>query len=108
VFTVRGDKPFNSFDNAKERLDKCSGIIGWRLHDLRRTAATEMARLGIAQHVVEKLLNHRSGSIRGVAAVYNRHSYLDERRYALEAWARRLETIVDRSASNVVELIHRP
>ena len=59
----------------------------WRLHDLRRTAASGMARLGVPVHVIEAVLNHRSGQISGVAAVYNRHSYLPEKRRALEAWA---------------------
>jgi hypothetical protein len=67
----------------------------WRLHDIRRSVTTFMAEMGIAPHVVDKLLNHVSGSIRGVAAVYNRHGYTDERRRALDAWARRLTAIVD-------------
>jgi hypothetical protein len=69
--------------------------------------ATELAKLGVAQHVVEKILNHQGGVIRGVAAIYNRHSYLDERRQALEAWARRLDSIVNGATPNVVELARR-
>jgi integrase len=61
-------------------------IPDWTLHDLRRTAATGMARLNFPPHVVDKLLNHVSGTIRGVAAIYNRFEYLDERRTALESW----------------------
>jgi integrase len=79
-------------------------IDDWILHDLRRTAATGMARLNIAPHVVDKILNHVSGTIRGVAAVYNRHAYLDERRAALEAWSRHVESLVRPSLSNVVKL----
>ena len=60
-------------------------VPDWRLHDLRRTAATGMARLNIAPHVVDKVLNHSGGTIRGVAAVYNRFAYLDERRAALDS-----------------------
>jgi len=56
------------------------------LHDLRRTAASGMARIGIAPHIVDKILNHTSGTISGVAAVYNRFEYLNERRAALESW----------------------
>ena len=59
------------------------------LHDLRRTAATGMARLNFPPHVVDKILNHVSGTIRGVAAVYNRFEYLEERRAALEAWGKK-------------------
>jgi hypothetical protein len=64
-----------------------------------------MAGLGIAPHVVEAVLNHRSGTIKGVAAVYNRYSYSGEKRAALEAWARALDAIVTgKPAGNVVEL----
>ena len=81
-------------------------IEPWTLHDLRRTAATGMARLNIPPHVVDKVLNHVSGTIRGVAAVYNRFEYLDERRAALEAWGRYVENLVRPAAANVVA-IHR-
>jgi integrase len=63
-------------------------IPHWTLHDLRRSAVTKMAEdLKIAPHIVDKILNHASGTIRGVAAIYNRAQYLDERRAALEAWS---------------------
>jgi len=55
----------------------------WVIHDLRRTATTGMARLGIAPHVADRVLNHTAGTIRGVAAIYNRFEYLDERKAAL-------------------------
>jgi len=61
-------------------------IAPWVLHDLRRTATTGMARLGIAPHVADRVLNHQAGTIRGVAAVYNRFEYLAERQAALDAW----------------------
>jgi hypothetical protein len=81
-------------------------IPDWRLHDLRRTFSTGMAELGIAPHVVEKILNHQTGAISGVAAVYNRFQYIEERRRALDAWGARLLAIVDDSApaGNVVGL----
>jgi len=64
--------------------------------------------MGIAPHVVEAALNHKSGTIKGVAAVYNRYSYATEKRQALDAWARRLEAIIRGApASNVVELAAR-
>jgi integrase len=80
-------------------------IPDWRLHDLRRTAATGMARLKFPPHVVDKILNHTSGTIRGVAAVYNQFAYLDERRDALEAWGRYVGSLMapERSA-NVIAL----
>ena len=64
------------------------------MHDLRRTATTGMAGLNIAPHVVDKILNHSAGTIRGVAAVYNRHAYLEERKGALEAWGRHVMNLV--------------
>jgi len=62
-------------------------LLAWRLHDLRRTAASGMARLGIAVHVVEKLLNHVSGTFGGIVGIYQRHNFADEKRIAVQAWA---------------------
>lgn len=104
IFTTTGETPVSGWSRAKQILDRQMLAIAqnealergqneevsiphWTLHDLRRTAASGMAKLGIAVHVVERLLNHRSGSIRGVAAIYNRHDYKAERRAAVEAWA---------------------
>jgi len=63
-----------------------------------------MAKMGIAPHVVDRILNHTAGTIRGVAAVYNRHAYLDERRVALEAWARRVDALVNGTPANLVQM----
>jgi integrase len=88
VFTTTGTSPISGFGRAKDRLDFVMDVgAEWRLHDLRRTAASGMARLGVAPHVIEKVLNHVSGQISGVAAVYNRHGYNDEKRRALQTWA---------------------
>ena len=87
VFSVFGTKPFQEFSRAKRQLDQLSAVIGWRLHDLRRTCVSGMARLGIAPHVADKILNHQAGTISGVAAVYQRHEFLAERRAALDLWA---------------------
>jgi integrase len=81
---------------------KGDAISNWTLHDLRRTAATGMARLNFPPHVVDKVLNDASGTIRGVAAVYNRFAYLEERRAALEAWGRYVENLVKPMSANVV------
>jgi integrase len=86
VFSLLGTKPFQEFSRAKRVLDQLSGVTGWRLHDLRRTCVSGMARLGVAPHVADKILNHQSGTISGVAAVYQRHEFLAERREALERW----------------------
>ena len=86
VFALHGGKPFQEFSFAKRKLDAVSGVTGWRLHDLRRTCVSGMARLGVAPHVADKILNHQSGTISGVAAVYQRHEFLRERKDALERW----------------------
>jgi integrase len=76
----------------------------WSLHDLRRTCASGMARLGVPIHVIEAVLNHRSGVIRGVARIYNRYSYEVEKRQALETWGRYVMNLIsEKPASNVVE-----
>ena len=64
------------------------------MHDLRRTFATNLAALGTPIHVTEKLLNHVSGSVSGVAAIYNRHAYMDEMRVAIVNWEKRVAEIV--------------
>jgi integrase len=107
VFSATGRTPVSGYSRAKERLDarmladliKQSGnpeaaIAPWILHDLRRTATTGMAKLGIAPHVVDKILNHSAGTIRGVAAVYNRFSYLPEREAALGKWGAQIATLM--------------
>ena len=86
VFSLLGTKPFQEFNKAKSLLDQLSGVREWRLHDLRRTSVSGMARLGVAPHVADKILNHQSGTISGVAAVYQRHEFLAERRAALDLW----------------------
>jgi integrase len=87
-------KPFQNFSKAKRLLDQLSGVTGWRLHDLRRTCVSGMARLGVAPHVADKILNHQAGTISGVAAVYQRHEFLTERREALERWGAHVAAIV--------------
>ena len=95
VFSVSGTKPFQSFSAAKRDLDKLSRVSNWRLHDLRRTCVSGMARLGVAPHVADKVLNHQSGTISGVAAVYQRHEFLAERKDALERWGDHVVSLVE-------------
>jgi integrase len=107
IFTTTGRTPVSGWSRAKEQLDKAIGvpIPAWVLHDLRRTAASGMAGIGIAPHVVEAALNHKSGAIKGIAAVYNRYNYAAEKRAALDAWARRLDAIITCTAlTNVVSI----
>jgi integrase len=98
VFSLLGTKPFPGFSRAKRRLDQLSGVTGWRLHDLRRTCVSGMARLGIAPHVADKILNHQAGTISGVAAVYQRHEFLAERQEALKRWGTHVARIVKEAA----------
>jgi len=82
-----GERGFNVFGRAKQELDQRLRIAPWHLHDLRRTAATGMAELGIQPWYVEAVLNHQSGHKQGVAGTYNRAKYADEMRSALQRWA---------------------
>jgi integrase len=94
VFSLLGTKRFQHFTYAKRRLDQLSGVTGWHLHDLRRTCVSGMARLGVAPHVADKILNHQAGTISGVAAVYQRHEFLAERRAALDTWGAHIERVL--------------
>jgi integrase len=112
VFTTTGKTPYSGFTQGKNHLDKkiqkirdkkkkealengekiktrrdLEPLPAWRVHDLRRTAASHMASLGIAPHVIEKILNHADGIISGVAAVYNRYEYAEEKKAALLKWS---------------------
>ena len=99
VFSRSGTVPFQDFSLAKRELDQLSGVTGWRLHDLRRTCVSGMARLGIAPHVADKILNHQGGTISGVAAVYQRHDFLAERKKALEMWGAHVQRAVGKAVS---------
>lgn len=93
-----GVGPFQGWSNAKSALDKRLQAAGmaapWRLHDLRRTAATRMADLGVQPHVVEAVLNHVSGHKSGVAGIYNRAAYAVEKSAALTLWASHVMALV--------------
>lgn len=105
--------PPSGYGRAKGRLDKvlakmaedeeAVAVEPWRLHDLRRTAASGMARLGVAPQVLSRILNHAPGASMGVTAIYNRHGYESEKRHAMDLWARHLEGLLNPS-DNVVML----
>jgi integrase len=101
VFSLSGAKRFQSFSMSKRELDKKSGVSDWRLHDLRRTCVSGMARLGVPPHVADKVLNHQSGTISGVAAVYQRHEFLAERRDALDRWGAHVGRLLKSSERRV-------
>jgi integrase len=110
IFSTTGRSPISGFAKLKKQLDKLitarnsDPIAPWRLHDLRRTGASKMPRLGVALPIVEKVLNHTSGSFAGVVGVYQRHDFQDEKRAALEAWASFLGRLTEGGGDNVASL----
>ena len=121
VFTTTGKTAVSGFSRAKEQIDaailemlqgnaEATGADAkapehWTFHDLRRTVATNLQKLGIRLEVTEAVLNHVSGSRAGIVGVYQRHEYAAEKRAALDAWARCLDALLTGApAANVVEL----
>ncbi|MDF2493263.1 site-specific integrase [Sphingomonas sp.] len=120
VFTTNGKTSVSGYSKAKARLERAiddvlkeeAGAGGdpppfaaWRVHDLRRTLATGLQRLGVRFEVTEAVLNHVSGAKSGVAGVYQRHDWRDEKRAALEAWGRHVAQLLEpAAASNVVPI----
>lgn len=115
VFTKTGAQPVTGYSAAKQRLDRLTleaarqhaaeatndelvALEPWRFHDLRRTLATGLQRLGVRFEVTEAVLNHISGSRSGIACVYQRHHWSDEKRAALNAWAAHVIESVEMSA----------
>jgi integrase len=97
VFSTNQKTPVSGFFKIKLRLDaKMPGVAPWRIHDIRRSAATHMAEIGIAPHIIELCLNHVSGTRAGVAGIYNRSEQMEERRAAMERWAAHVLGIVGR------------
>jgi integrase len=110
VFSTTGLRPVSGWSKTKARLDTAmlalanKEIAPWTLHDLRRTAVTGMADLGIAPYVIEAVVNHISGAKAGVAGVYNRSEYAAEKASALARWAQHVLGIVSGRAANVMQL----
>ena len=113
VFTESGRGPINGWSKSKVRLDAAMLAVArreatdagvndidsialrpWTIHDIRRTVASGLARLGVAVHVTEAILDHRSGTLSGIVAVYQRHDHAKEKRAALDAWAAHVAGIV--------------
>jgi integrase len=114
VFTTTGNSAVSGFSRFKTSIDetvlelskeqaelrgddpaKVEALAPWILHDLRRTVATNLQKLGVKLEVTEAVLNHVSGTRAGVVGLYQRHDYRDEKRQALDAWARHLGAIID-------------
>jgi integrase len=116
LFTTTGDTPISGMSKAKTRLhdamladlrkaDSKRVLEPWSLHDLRRSFSTGLQRLGFSIEVSEACLNHTSGAVSGVAAIYARYRYLREKTEAFDAWARHVDALVKGTASdNVVSL----
>ena len=113
VLTTTGRTPISGFSKAKRDLDAAitriserkparSAPAPWRLHDLRRTGVSKLAALGFDSIVADKLLAHKPAKLRGVAAVYQRYDFAQERARALDAWA--AHVIGTEAGANVVEL----
>jgi integrase len=110
VFTTAGNVPVAEFSRIKRLLDARlpADMKPWRIHDLRRSTATGLARIGTDIVVVEKVLNHASGAFRGIVGTYQRHGFDDERRVALDRWGRHVEALAaGETEENVVELAAR-
>jgi integrase len=100
IFATSTGHHFQAYSKSKEALDQLCGVRGWRLHDFRRTIVSGMARMGIPPHVADKILNHQSGTISGVAAVYQRHDFLAERKEALDRWGAHVAELVSQLKTN--------
>jgi integrase len=118
LFSTTGRTHVSGFSKAKTEIDKAvleiarqqagdeaAPIPRWTFHDIRRSVATNLQKLGVRLEVTESCLNHTSGSRAGIVGIYQRHDWAEEKRTALQAWARKLEEIVSgKKADNVVEL----
>jgi integrase len=92
--TVNGTPVFN-WTKAKHILDRESGVTNWVIHDLRRTIATGLQKLGVQLVVTEAILGHSGGSRGGIVGVYQRHDYAAEKAAALEAWGAHVVALVE-------------
>lgn len=95
IFTISGWRAAAGWAVAKSRLDEIAHLAPWHIHDLRRTVATGMQKLGVSLQVVEAVLGHVSGSRAGIVGIYQRHSYDVEKRAALEAWGTHVMALLD-------------
>jgi integrase len=105
----RGDGPLIGYQQMKEQVDRAIAAAGkplrpYRLHDLRRSVASNLQRLGTRVEIIESLLGHISGTFRGVTGTYQRYDYGAETRAALEHWARYVDQLVSGTPGAVVQL----
>jgi integrase len=103
-FTLNAASPLASFSDPKAKLDAASGVTGWRLHDLRRTARSLLSRAGVHSDTAEKCLGHSRGDI---VERYDRHKYIDEMQRAFEKLAAQIEHIVKPPEGAVIPMRRR-
>jgi len=101
VFTTNGKAPISGFSKSKVKLDKLSKLSGWTLHDLRRTCRTNLPRLGVTPDISKLTMGHK---LQGVDAIYDRYSYMPEKRDALEKWANYLQGLIADKENKVVSI----
>src|SRR5262249_53065990 len=104
AFTTTGRGPIVQFSIPKARLDGASGVTGWRLHDLRRTARSLLSRAGVSSDVAERCIGH---ALPGIRATYDRYRYIEEMAHAFERLAAQIETIVNPPEGEVVPMRRR-
>jgi integrase len=102
VFARRHGQPLKAWSSFKEALDRRLDLAPWTHHDLRRSAVTHMAELGIAPSVIEAVINHASGHKAGVAGIYNRSTLEPQKRQALTTWAEHVLAAVEGRDSKIV------
>jgi len=118
VFTTNGRTHVSGWGSVKLRLDAMMLVLAraedpgasvppWHIHDLRRTCASGLQRLGVRLEVTERVLNHVSGSFGGIVGVYQRDALAEERATALERWAERVEQIVSGEPAQVLTFPRR-
>ena len=100
--TTGGEKPISGFSKNKKRTDKASKVTDWRLHDLRRTGRTGLARLRVPEVVAERVLNHVERN--SLKRIYDQYGYLEEKTEAMDKWAVELTTILKHDDENIVRL----
>jgi integrase len=98
VFTTDGKTSISGFSKFKRAFDLASGVSGWTLHDLRRTARSLMSRAGVPSDHAERALGHAIGGIR---STYDRHEFYREKKHAFAALADQIDRIL-RPQDNVI------
>ena len=104
IFSTRGEHPSRNFSKAKANLEAyLVGVRAFRLHDLRKTFATGCASMAVPIPVTERMLNHASGEVSGIAAIYQLHDFAKEAKAAWQLWANRVRALIDAPRGKVLQ-----